>query len=110
MKLRNILEKKQLTKIELKELLLAESNEDIDLLRVSAYNTMKENVGEKVYLRGLIEFSNICINDCFYCGIRKSNRNLNRFILSKEEIINSSLWCAEKNYGSVPWKKIYRNT
>jgi biotin synthase len=109
MELRNILEKKQLTKNELKELLLAKSREEIDLLRVSAYNTMKENVGEKVYLRGLIEFSNICINDCFYCGIRKSNKNLNRFILSKEEIINSSLWCAEKNYGSVVLQSGERN-
>lgn len=62
---------------------------------------MKEYVGEKVYLRGLIEFSNYCVNDCFYCGIRKSNRDLPRFILSKKEILDSAIWCAEKGYGSV---------
>ncbi|HPC38703.1 MAG TPA: [FeFe] hydrogenase H-cluster radical SAM maturase HydE [Exilispira sp.] len=42
----------------------------------------------KVYLRGLIEFSNICSCDCLYCGIRKSNKNINRYILSNEQIEN----------------------
>ncbi len=45
--------------------------------------------GNKVYLRGLIEFSNVCRNDCFYCGIRKSNKNLERYSLSKEEILSA---------------------
>ena len=43
--------------------------------------------GNKVYIRGLIEFSNYCKNDCFYCGIRKSNLNVSRYRLSKEDIL-----------------------
>ncbi|MBR5308449.1 MAG: [Clostridia bacterium] len=47
--------------------------------------------GKKIYFRGIIEFSNICKNDCLYCGIRKSNRCVSRYRLSKKEIID----CAE---------------
>lgn len=45
--------------------------------------------GKKVFFRGLIEFSNYCKNDCYYCGIRKSNRKIKRYRLSKEEILKS---------------------
>ena len=44
--------------------------------------------GNKVYIRGLIEISNICKNDCYYCGIRKSNASCERYRLTKEEIMN----------------------
>lgn len=43
--------------------------------------------GKDVYIRGLIEFTNICKNDCYYCGIRKSNLNAQRYRLTKEEIL-----------------------
>ena len=52
------------------------------------------NYGTDVYIRGLIEFSNICKNDCFYCGIRKSNSNVDRYSLTKEDILN----CCETGY------------
>lgn len=44
--------------------------------------------GHDVYIRGLIEFTNYCKNDCLYCGIRKSNRNANRYRLDKETILD----------------------
>ena len=44
--------------------------------------------GNRIYIRGLIEISNYCKNDCYYCGIRKSNRNARRYRLSKEEILS----------------------
>lgn len=44
--------------------------------------------GHDVYIRGLIEFTNYCKNDCFYCGIRKSNRNVRRYRLTEEEILS----------------------
>ncbi len=44
--------------------------------------------GKKVYVRGLIEFSSYCKNDCLYCGLRRSNKNAKRYRLSKEEILN----------------------
>lgn len=50
--------------------------------------------GTDVYVRGLIEFSNYCKNDCLYCGIRRSNRNIQRYRLSREEILE----CCEEGY------------
>ena len=54
----------------------------------------KRVYGNKVYIRGLIEISNYCKNDCFYCGIRNSNKNVSRYRLSKEEIYE----CAKEGY------------
>ena len=53
-----------------------------------------ERFGNRVYFRGVIEFSNICKNDCYYCGIRKSNRSQTRYRLSEEEI----LLCCREGY------------
>ena len=52
----------------------------------------KAHFGNRVYFRGIIEFSNICKNDCLYCGIRKSNKNAVRYRLSEEDIL---LCCSE---------------
>jgi biotin synthase len=43
--------------------------------------------GNRIFIRGLIEFTNYCKNDCYYCGIRRSNRNAQRYRLTKEEIL-----------------------
>lgn len=48
----------------------------------------KENFGRTVYLRGLIEFTNYCRNDCYYCGIRRSSRSCERYRLTEEEILS----------------------
>ena len=50
--------------------------------------------GHEVYLRGLIEFTNVCKNDCYYCGIRRSNQNAQRYRLSEEKILD----CCRKGY------------
>lgn len=63
-------------------------NENLnDELADRADSIRKEIYGDKVYVRGLIEFSNYCKNDCYYCGIRRSNKNVDRYRLTKEEII-----------------------
>ena len=61
-----------------------------DSLMKKADYIRKENYGNKVYIRGLIEVSNICKNDCFYCGIRKSNGNISRYRLGKDEILSAA--------------------
>ena len=48
----------------------------------------REVYGDEVYIRGLIEITNFCRNDCYYCGIRKSNRGLDRYRLDKETILS----------------------
>lgn len=55
----------------------------------------KRYYGSDVYLRGLIEFTNYCRNDCLYCGIRRSNGHASRYRLTREEILS----CCEVGYG-----------
>ncbi|MEA2013212.1 MAG: [FeFe] hydrogenase H-cluster radical SAM maturase HydE [Verrucomicrobiota bacterium] len=101
MKLENILKKNELSKDEIEFLLSLKDKNDIQKLFDRAYQIKSENVGKTVYLRGIIEFSNICVKDCHYCGIRKSNKNVERFQMTKEEIISSAVWTYENNYGSL---------
>ncbi len=54
----------------------------------------RENYGDKVYIRGLIEFTNYCRNNCYYCGIRRDNKNAERYRLTKDEI----LLCCNEGY------------
>ncbi|MBN2522910.1 MAG: [FeFe] hydrogenase H-cluster radical SAM maturase HydE [Bacteroidales bacterium] len=61
----------------------------------------KKYVGNKVYFRGLIEFSNVCSKDCYYCGIRKSNKNIARYNLSDEEILVAAVYACEQRYASI---------
>lgn len=75
--------------------LIENRNEELaGRLSEEAVKQRKAIYGNKVYIRGLIEFSNICKNDCLYCGIRKSNSNADRYRLTPEEI----LACCENGY------------
>ncbi|MDO4175138.1 MAG: [FeFe] hydrogenase H-cluster radical SAM maturase HydE [Eubacteriales bacterium] len=65
-----------------------------DVLFQAADAVRREHYGTDVFLRGLIEFTNICRNDCYYCGIRKSNRNTERYRLTEDEI----LACCDNGY------------
>ena len=64
-------------------------------LRHRAVAVRKKVYGSKVFTRGLIEISNICRNDCYYCGIRRSNRSCERYRLGPDEI----LACTDEGYG-----------
>lgn len=55
-----------------------------------AVEKRKAVYGNDVYIRGLIEVSNICKNDCYYCGIRRSNKKCERYRLTKEDILGSA--------------------
>lgn len=68
--------------------------EAAELLAKRADEVRREIYGNSVFIRGLIEISNICKNDCLYCGIRKSNANCDRYRLTPEEILD----CAKKGY------------
>lgn len=58
-------------------------------------------VGDEVHLRGLIEFSNYCKQNCLYCGLRRDNKNLNRYRLSEEQIIEFAKKASELGYKTV---------
>ncbi len=66
-----------------------------------ALRVTREQVGNAVYFRGLIEFSNRCAKNCYYCGIRGGNGKVERYTLTPEEIIECALWAEESQYGSL---------
>jgi len=72
---------------EYKELIDSRNPEISEYLFEKARAVRIENYGHDVYIRGLIEFTNYCKNDCYYCGIRKSNREAERYRLTKEQIL-----------------------
>ena len=84
-------------KAELPELLLrlSEDGQLLESFSERARNVSKRVFGNRVFLRGLIEIGNVCRNDCYYCGIRKSNKNLRRYVLSEDEILS----CCSYGYG-----------
>lgn len=61
-----------------------------DILFAAARETSREHFGNTIYLRGLIEISNYCKNDCYYCGIRRSNNMVERYRLTKDDIMACS--------------------
>lgn len=73
---------------EFKLLLEDESEEILNALNKKAACVSKKTYGNKVYIRGLIEFTNYCKNDCYYCGIRKSNCRAERYRLTDEQILD----------------------
>lgn len=83
------LEKEQQIDLQGLEILIATQDEAaVGELAKRARETAKSIYGNKVYIRGLIEFTNYCKNDCLYCGIRRSNGNADRYRLSEEQILS----------------------
>ena len=66
---------------EVERLLTLSKIEDRTLLREAARSLKRRYFGNRISIRGIIELGNICAKDCFYCGIRKSNKNVERYRL-----------------------------
>ena len=89
------LEKEQrLSKEEWIQLIEGRTKELAEFLFERAREVRHAHYGRDVYIRGLIEFTNYCRNDCYYCGIRKSNSCLSRYRLTEEEILS----CCRNGY------------
>ncbi len=69
--------------------------ENAEFLYAAAREVREREYGKAVYLRGLIEFTNYCRNNCYYCGIRCGNANAQRYRLTEEQILS----CCEQGYG-----------
>ncbi len=91
--LNKLTDEKNLSNEEL--LYLIEEGKHDELLFARADEIRKRIYGTDVYIRGLIEFSNYCKNNCFYCGIRAANSNVTRYRLTKDEILE----CCAEGYG-----------
>ena len=83
-----------LTRDEYVSLIRNRTPELAELLYESAREIKRRYYGNDVFIRGLIEFTSFCKNDCYYCGLRCSNRNAERYRLTKEDI----LLCCRNGY------------
>ncbi|MBQ6931983.1 MAG: [Clostridia bacterium] len=91
----NKLEKTRSLSVEEYEYIIENASEDAAaLLREKADRVRREIYGTDVYIRGLIEISNYCKNDCLYCGIRRGNKACERYRLTEEKILS----CCEQGY------------
>ena len=91
----NKLEKERGLTLDEYEFLLENRNEEAaKFLAEKAVKKRKEVYGNDVYIRGLIEISNICKKDCHYCGIRRGNKNCERYRLTNEQILS----CCDEGY------------
>ncbi len=98
--IKSILEKKELDSNDIITLLKCDDEQAVFLFN-SAANVREKYLGNNVYLRGLIEYSNICGKNCLYCGIRRENRKIRRYTLTKDEVIESALYAYRMNFGSI---------
>ncbi|HNY62755.1 MAG TPA: [FeFe] hydrogenase H-cluster radical SAM maturase HydE [Bacteroidales bacterium] len=78
---------RRLTKQEWVAVIENRTPELAEYLFKKARQEQAKHYGNEIFIRGLIEFTNYCRNNCFYCGIRAGNRNIERYRLTKEEIL-----------------------
>jgi biotin synthase len=91
----NKLEENQtLSRDEFLYLLSNYTEDDSEYIQEKARKIANQYFSNKIYTRGLIEFTNYCKNDCYYCGIRGSNKNTLRYRLNKDEILD----CCKNGY------------
>jgi biotin synthase len=85
---------------EVVRLLGARGTEQARLLAKAA-GVKREHVGNKVYLRGLVEYSNRCSKNCLYCGIRRGNTRVRRYTMTEEEVLEAARYADAERYASL---------
>lgn len=81
--------------------LLNTQGKDKEVLFRKAMEVKEQYVGKKVYFRGLIEYSNICSKNCYYCGIRSGNKKVVRYKMTQEEVFEAVKYAHENNFASL---------
>lgn len=99
-KLIETLNKELLEKEDLVYLLQIDDEEKTKLFERAA-QVKKSTVGEIAYFRGLVEFSNICSKNCFYCGIRKDNNNFRRYNIKDADILEAVKFAHDNKFASI---------
>lgn len=99
--LSDLLNNKPLAKEHLVQLLGITNQEEHEALLHHGLNTKAASVGRIVYLRGLIELTNKCAKNCFYCGIRAGNDTIERYFLSDEDVLQAAEFAYKNQFGSL---------
>ncbi|HPB04721.1 MAG TPA: [FeFe] hydrogenase H-cluster radical SAM maturase HydE [Prolixibacteraceae bacterium] len=97
---RELLQQDVFSKEDIVRLLLSDGD-DRQQLFLKAREVKLREVGDKVYFRGLIEYSNVCSKNCFYCGIRKSNKKVSRYTLTDKEVLDAAAFAHAEKFGSI---------
>ena len=84
---KRLTDNRQLTADEYRVLLSDDSAETLNLLRDNASSVARRQFGQGIFVRGLIEISSHCHNNCLYCGLRRDNRQAMRYRLTDDEIL-----------------------
>lgn len=95
-----ILEKETLSKQDIVALLNAQG-EDRTALFAKSMEVKEKHVGKVTYYRGLVELTNACDKNCYYCGIRKDNKRVERYMVSTNEVLESARFAYRQKYGSM---------
>lgn len=98
--IQNIFAKEELEFQDIARLLDVEDKEQ-KMLFEKAQDVQLHYIGKKVFYRGLVEFSNVCSKNCFYCGIRKDNKEIERYNLEDDHIINAAHFAWKNKYASM---------
>lgn len=90
-----------LDRADLIELLALPPGDPSDRLFAAARKRRDELLGTKVYLRGLVELSNVCVKNCYYCGIRRDNSRVRRYTMSDDEVVSGAILSWKMGLGSL---------
>lgn len=90
-----------LTEEDLRCLMTVTDEETLKKIYKKAYEVKAAYVDKVAYYRGLIEFSNRCIKNCLYCGIRYENSKTERFDMSRDDVLKMAKWAYDHEYGSL---------
>jgi biotin synthase len=99
--LQTILDRQALGEDDLRTLLALDDPADRQRLYQAAYAVKHREVGPVVYLRGLVEVTNICSRDCLYCGIRQGNPAVERYLIDAQEVLDVARWAWDQGFGSA---------
>lgn len=99
--LENILAKQEWNQEKIISLLSIKDPKELEALYKTAYQVKQDTIGTQVYFRGLIEFSNICAKNCYYCGIRAENTDVKPYDMDEESIVEAAKFAYENDYGSL---------
>jgi biotin synthase len=86
---------------DLEDVLFLDRGKDLDCLFSFADQIRKEYCGDGIVLRGIIEFSSFCSRECFYCGLNKNNRKLERYRMNKDELLKAVEYLVSCNIKTV---------
>ncbi|MGM0649568.1 MAG: [FeFe] hydrogenase H-cluster radical SAM maturase HydE [Bacteroidota bacterium] len=99
-RLQSVLNKDDFTKEDLIFLLELQGDDEQALFKKAA-EVKADYVGKVTWFRGLIEYSNICSKNCYYCGIRSGNKHAKRYELTDEDVLKAAQFAIDNNYGSL---------